>query len=378
VTVRSGAMTARSIVQVTLWNSPYLGNFMAGQLALAEEVRAQLGLDTHFVLGDGAGGQPWLADLDAAGATWSVLPRRRAGWRTHLDRVIREHAGALVHAHFTGCDLKAAGAAAAAGVPCVWHIRTGFNGYPLPQRAKDVFKMRIVARRRVARIVAVSAWLGELARRRGAPGDRIDVVQNAIGLEHFAQLPDRSAARERFGLDAGADVVLGLGWWPEVKGVDVLIEAVQRVARRRPTLQALLVGEEQMRSFLAERLSLAPRWLRLSGFVGDPAWLFAAADIFVSASRHEGQSGAIGEALACGLPVISSDIPGSAMWADAPGVLMFPSEDVPALAARLEELLDVSPQARAAAGAQNRRWAEGRAGTDVWCAQLCALYRTLL
>ena len=371
-------MTARSIVQVTLWNSPYLGNFMTGQLALAEEVRTQLGLATHFVLGDGAGGQPWLADLDAAGATWSVLPPRRAAWRTHLDRVISERAGALVHAHFTGCDLQAAGAAAAAGVPCVWHIRTGFNGYPLAQRAKDLFKMRIVARRRVARIVAVSPWLGELARRRGAPGDRIDVVQNAIDLKRFKHLPDRSAARERFGLDAGADVVLGLGWWPEVKGLDVLVEALQRVAQRRPTLQALLVGEKQMRSFLAERLPLAPRWLRLSGFVSDPAWLFAAADLFVSASRHEGQSGAIGEALASRLPVISSDIPGSAVWAAAPSVLTFPSEDVPALAGRLEELLDVAPEARAAAGAQNRRWAEGHVAMDVWCSQLSALYRTLL
>jgi glycosyltransferase involved in cell wall biosynthesis len=367
-----------AIVQVTLWNSPYLGNVMMSQLALAEAVRAELGLGTHFVLAAGAEDQPWLADLDAAGTTWSVLPAGRARWRAHLDRVLDARAAALVHAHFTAADLPAAAAAAAAGIPCVWHVRTGFNGYPPRQRAKDLLKMRIVARRRVARIVAVSPWLADLARRRGAPAERIDVVPNAIVVERFAQLPDRAAARARFGLDPDADVVLGLGWWPEVKGVDVLLDALEDVAERRPGMEALLVGEEQMRAFLAERAPAMPRWLRTSGFVSDSAWLFAAADVFVSASRHEGQSSAIGEALACGLPVVMSDIPGTAGWSAAPHVETFPSGDAGALAARLERVLADPPSAREAAGEENRRWARGHVGIGTWCARLCALYRTLL
>jgi glycosyltransferase involved in cell wall biosynthesis len=370
-------LAARSIVQVTLWNSPYLGNVMLSQLALAEEVKSQFGFRTHFVLADGALEQPWLTDLDEAGVTWSVLPPKRAGWRAHLERVVHEHAAPLVHTHFTAADLPAASVAYKTGAPCVWHIRTGFNGYPLLQRAKDLLKMRIVARRRVARVVAVSPWLAELAHRRGAPRDRIVVVPNAIVVERFAQLPDRSAARERFGLNAGANVVLGLGWWPEVKGVDVFVDALRLVTKRRSGLQALLVGEEQLRSFLAEKLPTPPPWLRLSGFVSDSAWLFAAADVFVSASRHEGQSSAIGEALACGLPVVMSDIAGSAVWGAAPYALTFPTEDAGALAARLEQVLDDSPSARVAGG-KNRQWAQEHAGVDAWCAQLCALYRTLL
>jgi glycosyltransferase involved in cell wall biosynthesis len=371
-------MIARSVVQVTLWNSPYLGNFMSSELALAEEVRKQFGLGTHFVLATGAEGQPWLGELDLAGITWSILPPERRAWRAHLDSVIDEHGGALLHAHFTAADLQTASAAAAARVPCVWHIRTGFNGYPLRQRAKDILKMRIVARRRVARIIAVSPWLAGFARRRGAPGERIETVPNAIVIERFAQLPAPIAARERFGLDAGADVILCLGWWPEVKGVDVFIDALQLIAERHPTLNALLVGEEQMRSFVAERFPVQPSWLRLSGFVSDSAWLFAAANIFVSASRHEGQSSAIGEALACGLPVVMSDIPGTAGWGAAPNLLTFPSEDVGALAARLEQLLEDSRQARALAGRQNRDWMLTHFAIDSWCEQICAIYRTLL
>jgi glycosyltransferase involved in cell wall biosynthesis len=367
-----------SIVQITLWDSPYLGNVMMGQLALAAAIRAELGLGTHFVLAAGAADQPWLADLDAAGTTWSLLEGGRGGWRTQLDRVIESHAATLVHAHFTAADLPAAAAAGRAGIPCIWHVRTGFNGYPPRQRAKDLLKMRIVARRRVARFVAVSPWLAELTRRRGAPAERIDVVPDAIVVERFAQLPDRAAARARFGLDPDADVVLGLGWWPEVKGVDVLLDALTDVAQRHPSMAAFLVGEERMREFLAERMPATPPWLHTSGFVSDSAWLFAAADVFVSASRHEGQSSAIGEALACGLPVVMSDIPGTAGWGAAPHVQTFPNGDAGALAARLEQVLADPPAARTAVGEANRRWATGHLGIDTWCAQLCALYRPLL
>jgi glycosyltransferase involved in cell wall biosynthesis len=371
-------MTERSVVQVTLWNSPYLGNFMSSELVLAGAVRARFGLGTHFVLEHGAEDQPWLAELDAAGVTWSVLPARRRAHRAHLDAVVHEHGAVLVHSHFTVTDRVASSAAAAIGVPCVWHIRTGFNGYPLAQRAKDLLKMRIVARRRVARIIAVSPWLAELAARRGAPRERIETVPDAIVIERFAQPPDRGAARERLGLDADADVVLCMGWWPDVKGVDVLVDALQIVADRHPAINALLVGEEQMRSFLAQRLPTRPPWLRTSSFVSDSAWLFAAADIFVSASRHEGQSSAIGEALACGLSVVMSDIPGTAGWGAAPHILTFPSEDHRALAARLEQLLAESPEVRAAAGAEDHNWLLEHFALDIWCERVCAIYEELL
>lgn len=370
-------MSDRSIVQATLWNSPYLGNVMMSELALARAVRERFGISTHFVLADGAAEQPWLADLEAAGSTWSVLPPR-GGWRAHLDRVIEEHGGALVHTHFTEADLPAARAAKAVGIPCVWHVRTGFSGYPLKQRVKDLIKMRVVARRDVAAIVAVSPWLAGMLRSRGAPADRVEAIPNAIVMERFDDMPTRAEARERFGLGQDADVVLGLGWWPEVKGVDVLLDALEQIAGRHPELEALLVGEEDMRSFLAERQPPPAPWVHTSGFVDDAAWLYAAADVFVSASRHEGQSSAIGEAIACGLGVVMSDIPGTSGWGAAPHVATFPSEDAAALAGRLDQLLAASPDERVAAGAENVRWSHGTGGIEAWCTQLGDLYERLL
>lgn len=372
------ARTGPSIIQVTLWDSPYLGNFMVSQLALADAVRERFGLGTHFVLAAGAEGQQWLAELERIGATWSLLPRDRSAWRGHLDEQIPERSAALIHTNFTAADLQAAAAASAAEIPCVWQFRTGFTGYPVAQRIKDLYKLRFVARRRVARIVTVSPWLGQLTRRRGAAPDRVEVVPNPILADRFAQLPDREAARARFGLKPGAEVVLALGWWPKTKGVDVLLDAAVSIAPQRPDLQVLIVGEDEMRSFLARRSSQPPEWLRLSNFVRDPAWLYAAADVFVSASRHEGMGNAVGEALASGLPVVMSDIGGHARWSEAAGTFLFDSEDAPALATRLDQLLSAGQERRLQAGEENRRWAVANAGADAWIAGICAVYEPLL
>ena len=371
-------MTGRSIIQVTLWNSTYLGNFMSSELAFARAAQARFGLGTHFVLGDGAEGQRWLKDIEAQGDTWSVVPPRISRWHGHIKRVVGEYDAALLHTHFTAADLQSASIAARAGVPCVWHVRTGFTGHSLKQRAKDLVKWRLIARRRVARIITVSAWLGELVCRRGAPADRVEVLPNPIVLDRFDRLPDRGQARERLGLDPHAHVVLALGWWPEVKGVDVFLSAMEEIAARRPSMNALLVGNEDMDAYLAEHLPHKPAWLRTSPFVEDAALLFAAADTFVSASRHEGQSSAIGEAIACGLPVVMSDIAGTAAWGEAPNVLTFPSEDAPALAARLEQLLAQPRGAQAASSAENRDWAHAHLGHAAWCERLCEIYGELL
>jgi glycosyltransferase involved in cell wall biosynthesis len=368
-------MSGPAVLQVTLWKSPYLGNFMASQLRLAVAVRDRLGLGTHLVLADGARGQPWLADLDAAGVDWSILEPGRRAVRARLRALARQTGAAVVHSHFTAADVEAAAAAASVGAPCVWHLHTGFRGYPPGQRLKDLVKVRLVARRRVARVVAVAPWLAELARRRGVDARRIVVVPNAIVAERFADRPGRDAARAALGLPADAEIVLAFGWWPYVKGADVLLEALERLARRRPRLVGVLVGEQALRAFVAERAGPEPPpWLRLHGFAADPVPLFAAADAFASASRHEGQPYAVGEALSCAVPVVLSDIPGTAIYRAAPGARTFPSEDPAALAAALETTLAGGVGAAASAPA----WVAERLGADAWCDALCALYEELL
>lgn len=364
------------MIQVTVWDSPYLGNFMSSQLVLADAVAAELGFATHLVLAEGARDQPWLADLDRPHLSWSILPSHgRARRRRHLEQVAREHGATIVHSHFTEADLEAVAAARRCGARCIWQMHTGFAAYSLRQRTKDLFKVGVLGRR-VDRVIAVSDWVATLARRRGFPPERVVVLPNAIVLDRFASLPARDAARARFALPADAEVVLALAWWPEVKGADVVLEALELLAARRDAAVGLLVGEERLEEFVRASVPGDVPWLRLTRFVDDAAWLYAAADVFVSASRHEGYSYAVGEALACGLPVVLSDIEGTRLFTGAPGASTVPVGDAEALAARLAQVLG-EPR-RDLLRAENRDWADRNLGIDAWCSRMLGLYRELL
>jgi glycosyltransferase involved in cell wall biosynthesis len=97
------------------------------------------------------------------------------------------------------------------------------------------------------------------------------------------------------------------------KGLDRLIAAWPEVRARHPAATLTLVGEGPERSALAEqiaRLGLT-RAVELPGAVADPAARLRAADLFVLPSREEGMSVALLEAMALGIPVVASAIPGN-------------------------------------------------------------------
>jgi glycosyltransferase involved in cell wall biosynthesis len=101
-----------------------------------------------------------------------------------------------------------------------------------------------------------------------------------------------------------------------VKGWDVLVEAFAELARERSDVRLLLVGStdapheracsEALRRRVTEE-GLTDR-VRFSGHTGDVFRFLAAADVFVLPSRSEGNSNALNEAFAAGLPCISSRV----------------------------------------------------------------------
>jgi len=105
----------------------------------------------------------------------------------------------------------------------------------------------------------------------------------------------------------------------------------------------VILGEGPLRDELeqqAQRLSIAGRvWM--FGFVDNPWWFIARSDVFALSSHWEGFCLAIVEALACGVPVVSTDCPSgpSEILEGVPGALLTPVGDPSALAHAIEELL---------------------------------------
>ena len=155
---------------------------------------------------------------------------------------------------------------------------------------------------------------GEIAARFGTPAEKLVLIRNAVDADAFHPgLRDemRAGVRQQVKIPANANVALHVGSGFERKGVAALLEAVA-LAPTKPW--ALVVGRDKRLPRyveLARRLGIAER-TRFVGAVSDVRPYYAAADSFVLASLYDPQPNAVLEAMACGLPVVTTTKCGAA------------------------------------------------------------------
>lgn len=165
------------------------------------------------------------------------------------------------------------------------------------------------------------------------------------------------------GLDPDAPTIVFVGGMDVshyFKGVAVLLNAVFQLKRDGTRMQTVLVGDGELRASFerqARALGLSD-FVVFAGRVGDeelPRY-YAMGDLFVLPSIHQGEAFGMVllEAMATGVPVVASDLPGVRTVASRAGVTV-PPEHVPALAAAIQEFFlphvdraALSAQARAA------------------------------
>lgn len=208
-----------------------------------------------------------------------------------------------------------------------------------------------------ALVVASAAESARLQHSRGVPAARIAAIGNPLDLDEWRP-GDRARARRRLGLPEGARAVV---WHGRVeirrKGLDVLLDAWQHLLGEHggdEDLRLLLVGTgpdaEAVRDRLAAQGLRGVQWL--DRYTLDRAELrdhLHAADVAVLASRQEGFAVAPLEAMACGLPVVATDVTGVRDLlprGEQDGGLVVPCEDPLALADALAALLLDLPRAR--------------------------------
>jgi glycosyltransferase involved in cell wall biosynthesis len=168
-------------------------------------------------------------------------------------------------------------------------------------------------------VFAVSDSLRRLAVELGAAVEKTEVVGNGVDTARFHPV-DRAAARARFGLPDSAKVLISVGGLVERKGMHRVIEVMPALIGPHPDLHYLIVGgaspEGDNRAELTAqvaRLGLAGRVHFLGALPPDELkWPLSASDVFVLATRNEGWANVFLEAMACGLPVVTTDVGGNA------------------------------------------------------------------
>jgi glycosyltransferase involved in cell wall biosynthesis len=173
-----------------------------------------------------------------------------------------------------------------------------------------------------AGLITVCAALKEKLVELGVPAEKVRVLRNGVDLERFRP-DDRAAARARLGL--GGPTLLSVGHLIPRKGHDLVIEAL---ALLPPEIGLLIAGdgpeEGRLRALAAAR-GLGGR-VRFLGRLAHAALreVYEAADILVLASSREGWANVLLEAMACGTPVVASNVWGTPEVVATPeaGVLM--------------------------------------------------------
>ena len=224
--------------------------------------------------------------------------RRIYGW-------IKTHRPDVVYVSMLKQDALAAGRACAkCGIPLLLRPEgAGHTGDMAWQKRHWMGRLVRRACRRAEAIVALSPTIRQELLAEGYPEGRIHNIANGVAIPEQAWVPPGQAH----------PTGIFVGRLAEEKGLDTLIQAWAVVARKVPGAGLRLIGAGPMEPGLrqlSEKLDIGPL-VEFAGAQGDVEKELRQASVFLLPSREEGLSMALLEAMALGMPVVVSDIPGN-------------------------------------------------------------------
>jgi len=184
------------------------------------------------------------------------------------------------------------------------------------------------------------------------------VIPNGIDTQHYRPDPALGAAyREEHGIPSDAFLVGTVGRLAPVKDNEGFLRAAALLHARVPAARFLLVGDGEPSRVASLRDAARAHGIEdrvvFAGASDDPRPAYAALDLYASTSRSEGFSNAIGEAMACGLPSVVTDV-GDSAWLVGDAGTLVPRSDPEAWAAAWGELARREPAERRAIGERAR------------------------
>ncbi len=280
-------------------------------------------------------------------------PRRFGPLRTRwivrqAERLVGRLAPDIIHAQSFDADLIACRAARGRDIPVVATLQS-FSYVDWAREHPGLYEKYGGP---LQRLIVISALLGRQAAQVPAlKGKPLDIVFNVPQERFFDPVTpeERAAGRQSLGLADDVRAVVCVANFHPIKGHEILAQAFAQLAVRRGDVHLILVGsagndagcqafKRQVERILAQELSSARA--RIIGDAADSRPFLAAADVYVQPSHMEALGVAITEAMACGLPVLGTDVGGiPELVSEATGLLV-PPADPCGMADAIERLAD--------------------------------------
>jgi glycosyltransferase involved in cell wall biosynthesis len=256
-------------------------------------------------------GGPWLAPLRESGIPttvigkrWKIDPQAYARLKRHVARLRPE----VIHTWLFAADSYGR----AAGIAC------GVKRLIAGLRSVDPWKSRLelaidrYLARWTTRIVANSPGVREFYIHKGLPAEKIEVIPNGVPASEPSRTTRRQLLAELNLPDRSRLIGLVGRFWPQ-KRVKDAIWAADLLKVIRDDVHLLVIGDGPQRQRLwkfRDQVEIRDK-VHFLGERSDLPRLLPHFDVLWSASGYEGQSNAILEAMAAGVPVVATDIPGT-------------------------------------------------------------------
>jgi len=277
-----------------------------------------------------------------------VLPIEALAMRVHgeidlvamfrLASTLRKRAIDIVHMHTSHAHtLGCAGAALARRGKCVVSRRVDFS-------IRRSFASRWKYRWNVDRYIAISHAIKGVMVNDGIDDSRISVVHSGIDLSRFEGI-EPADIRGELGLDRDTPLIGNVAHMADHKGQSYLIDAMPSILSELPAAHLVIAGAGEMYDELVAQVARLgiERSVSFLRFRTDVPALLKALNVFVMSSHMEGLGTSILDAMACGTPVVGTNVGGiPEIISDGENGLLVPARNPEKLAGAIVRVLNDS------------------------------------
>lgn len=292
---------------VSSYMGPYISNYILSELALEHKFKEHGDYLVHVFPRD-VENKEWVRlfhEIDAKVYFIEYAPGTIQSIQT-LRRIFNKENINVIHCHFGGWDIDAR--LAAPLTPTIWHQRMYVNLNTTKRKIKYWLKYNILGMFNTVNIAiseAVYDAITSITKR------STYCIPDCIEFERIKiDLPQRL----RKSNNKGKCKILLLGYSPYVKGLDIASKACDILEKKGLNIELGVVSQPVSDKYIAENYQPRPLWLNVLKPSNNVSEYYNEADIFLSASRSEGFSNSLLEAIYCGCPAVYSNIPGT-KWA---------------------------------------------------------------